>query len=309
MNKINIIIVVFFACLATIVPLAFYIESFPILSGDHQRWGEFGSFIGGTSGTILSLLAFIGLYFSIKQTDRQYKLQSEENSFYSLLNFHLNKVKDIEFESLQGALVFKTLNDKYYNIYKLFCGKLALSIIDDDINKLPPELYDFLSDEFNNQFSGLDFLQVYNNAKNKVDFIKNINFQRSETFEETFNSKATLIVERASSEDRVTYLEKVYRDFYHEYGHLVGPYFRNMYYILEDADSSYNPIKFAKIFRAQLSRYELSILYYNVMSSYTSEKFNKLIKKYNILDDIYEFDLCYFPDEETLQSDLEHKLS
>ncbi|OEE17113.1 putative phage abortive infection protein, partial [Aliivibrio fischeri] len=305
----SIILIIVGAIIVSCVPLALYGNIFQEFSEEHQRWGEFGSFVGGTSGTILSLLAFIGLFISIRQTDYQHKLQSEESVFYNLLNFQISKVNDIELNDNKGPLVFKVLNQSYKNLYVSHCRKLAISMLS-DLDKLPPELLQFLEDEFEafNQ-KGLKFRDVINASENKNEFLKSMQIRSKVKFNEIFNLKSTLIMERATSEDRIKNLKEIYTEFYHAYGYIVGPYFRNMYYILEHAERASESVRYSKILRAQLSRYELTLIYYNLMSKYTSNDFNLLLNKYNMLNGIYEPDVCYSPTKEVLISDLRQKFS
>lgn len=93
-------------------------------------------------------------------------------------------------------------------------------------------------------------------------------------------------------------------NFYHDYGHILGHYFRNLYYTLQLADASDKNDSYANILRAQLSRYELNLLFYNALSKYGSTKFNTLLVKYNILNGLYNWDVCYKPEPDDLKKDL-----
>jgi len=96
----------------------------------------------------------------------------------------------------------------------------------------------------------------------------------------------------------------MYEYFYEKYGHILGHYFRNMYYVLRYADKTRRSKYFARIYRAQLSRYELAMLFYNIMGPYTSSAFNRLVFKYEMLDGLYGPDLCYTAHETRLNADL-----
>nr|WP_275986046.1 putative phage abortive infection protein [Serratia ureilytica] len=80
---------------------------------------------------------------------------------------------------------------------------------------------------------------------------------------------------------------KSYRD---ELGH----YFRFIYNIFKFIDESIvsneDKIKYSKIIRAQLSDYELTIIFYNCLTWRGCESFKALIEKYSIFDNI-PFDL------------------
>lgn len=78
-----------------------------------------------------------------------------------------------------------------------------------------------------------------------------------------------------------------YVKFYQYNGHLIGHYFRTLYNILKFINSSQITATekkfYTNIIRAQLSKYELSLILYNCASSYGSEKLLPLVVKYDIL--------------------------
>jgi len=90
-------------------------------------------------------------------------------------------------------------------------------------------------------------------------------------------------------------LRFVYDVIYKENGHILGHYFRNMFYILDTIDNfACNDSQkkyYAKIFRAQLSRYEIALTILNALSSQSNREVIRLIKKYDILNGFYYDDL------------------
>lgn len=78
-----------------------------------------------------------------------------------------------------------------------------------------------------------------------------------------------------------------YIEFYQNNGHLIGHYFRTLYNILKFINNSQITAAekkfYTNIIRAQLSKYELSLILYNCASSYGSEKLLPLVVKYDIL--------------------------
>lgn len=55
------------------------------LSNNHTKWGEFGSYFGGITGPLISVMAFIGLLKSISLTKSQFEIQSQESTFSTFL--------------------------------------------------------------------------------------------------------------------------------------------------------------------------------------------------------------------------------
>ncbi|EGA64943.1 putative phage abortive infection protein [Vibrio brasiliensis] len=81
-------------------------------------------------------------------------------------------------------------------------------------------------------------------------------------------------------------IETEYDAFYLKYGDELGQYFRTLYNLLkliERADFLEDKTVYANLLRAQLSRYELLLLWYNCLSIYGNEKMEPLVRKYNIL--------------------------
>lgn len=78
---------------------------------------------------------------------------------------------------------------------------------------------------------------------------------------------------------------------------ILDHYFRYLYRILKFIDDTeligeQEKYKYASIFRAQLSEYELIMIYYNGLSKFGSEKLKPLIEKYSILKNIRYADLA-----------------
>lgn len=69
---------------------------------------------------------------------------------------------------------------------------------------------------------------------------------------------------------------------------LVGHYFRTLYNIVKFIDTSDISDKqtYMNILRAQLSSSELTLLFYNCLSDYGSEKFKPLVQKYGLLENL-----------------------
>ncbi len=64
----------------------------------------------------------------------------------------------------------------------------------------------------------------------------------------------------------------------------LGHYFRHLYHIIKFIDANSNDAKtYTNFIRAQLSSYELLMLFYNCLSSYGNQKFKPLIEKYALL--------------------------
>lgn len=89
-----------------------------------------------------------------------------------------------------------------------------------------------------------------------------------------------------------------------KYGSELHHYFRNMYYIVDYIDnakelSDAEKRFYASLFRAQLSSYEIVLLFYNCLTEIGEKKFKPLIEKYSLLRNI-DFDLLFAADHRAL---------
>ena len=77
-------------------------------------------------------------------------------------------------------------------------------------------------------------------------------------------------------------LEKYFLDFYGKYKAELGHYFRNLYHVLLYVDQSAigSRVRYEKILRAQLSEYELTLLFYNCLCGYGVGNFRELVEGY-----------------------------
>ena len=279
----------------------------------HSRWGEFGSFLS----PIVSILAFVGLLYSIELTKEQFQRQSEESGFFNLLNLHLDKVDQLsggEHLELRGVEAFQYYVHKFNAIYKEKCFDYARAAMAYDTDKLPNLGYQFLYKKIAKKdcpWAGEEEIEPVleyfrRNSNDKWEALKGlVDDSCSNEDRDELQSIGSLFFEDSTPTFRIEKLSGLYEHFYDHYGHVLGHYFRNMYYILNYIDSTKRSKYFSRIYRAQLSRYELAMLFYNIMGPYTGREFNRLVFKYDIINDLYGPDLCYTAHDERLNADLD----
>jgi hypothetical protein len=88
-----------------------------------------------------------------------------------------------------------------------------------------------------------------------------------------------------SVQDAAARINREYLDFYINHQHDIGHYFRNLYNIVKFVDRSEAVDRnlYTNLVRAQLSSYELLLLFYNCLSEMGRDKFKPLIEKYQLL--------------------------
>ena len=106
-----------------------------------------------------------------------------------------------------------------------------------------------------------------------------------------------------SLEDKLKKAKEVYELFYFRFQGDLGHYFRTLYHVikfvyscqlLNDVDEKItikNKRRYTSIVRAQLSQYELALLFYNGLSDYGNEKLKPLIERYGLLENFGTGDL------------------
>ena len=107
-----------------------------------------------------------------------------------------------------------------------------------------------------------------------------------------------------TGQGQLAVVENAYLDFYQHNQHEVGHYFRNLHRILKFVDDSevMNKTEYAGILRAQLSSYELALLFYNVLHP-VGVKLKPLVERYAMLENLDLGLLCNPPDEVPLLAD------
>ncbi len=314
-NKYPIALIVGF--LVGVVPLGLYFYRFNSeLSFKHNVWGEFGSLYGGVLGPCFAFLAFIGLLWNLDITKRQFRRESENNTFFNLISLHNNKVQMIEFEESEGINTvgfgaFKKYSEEFSRLYDEDSILVARRELSTNTRNLTDNGRDFLWRKYAKQFhENVEFWRA-----SEADLERMVSlFEKSSDYwelqkgligtddsispedRESLISIGHVTIEDSPPEKRIEIIKRVNEFFYHEYGHMLGHYFRNIHYILKIIDTTEKSIEYSKLFRAQLSRYELAMIYYNLINKNTSEEFIRLVIKYDLFNEVYRFDICYFPD-------------
>lgn len=81
-----------------------------------------------------------------------------------------------------------------------------------------------------------------------------------------------------------------------KFGHILGQYYRNMYYVLDTIDHFFDEddkMRYFKIYRAQLSRNEILLCLFNAVSFKSSERFVRLLDNNNFFDELLCNDLFF----------------
>jgi len=225
--------------------------------GDDPKRGTFGDMFGAVNA-LFSGLAFIGVIFAILLQSKELKLQRKELKFTR---------KELKGQKLQLEAQNKT----------------------------------FEKQNFENTF--FELLRLHNEITNSIDLVDKIGIitKGRDCFKVFYNRlKKTWgrNIAPYQGNDEAERINNTYLGFYNEYQSEIGHYFRSLYNIVKFVDNSEieNKRLYTNLIRAQLSSYELTLLFYNTLSDMGREKFMPLIVKYSLLKTLPQNELLNPPD-------------
>jgi hypothetical protein len=285
------------------------------LSYDSNNWSAFGSYFGSVTG----LLAFAGVLYSShlsekraeeaearleqqeEESRKRYVEDSERAIFFQLLELHNKKSQSITYSG--DSHIVSNQNCEGNEAFKCYVRKVnafvTIYIVSKDIQN-----YNSREELINNYSVELLYICLFGNDKfdsikcNQINLLKNKNLNNTLEYNENYhNNWATLKSKTLKPNEMFEGLNYCYDIIYRDYGHILGHYFRNMYYIIDTIDNfrgddDYKQ-KYAKLFRAQLSRFEIALIICNAVSSQSTVKVITLLEKYEILNGFYNQDLFY----------------
>lgn len=263
---------------------------------DTEKLGQFGDFVGGFLGAVLTIVATIFVYNTYisqkNELEQQRSLiaqQQFETRFFNMLELHrsiknqlkisnvdlitkpyrmgfaaenrsivVNSGVILDFGEVTGSLVFSKLIEDFERIFNHFPHA-------NPIYNISSEIDDLISREEYGLF-GLNNISTDNDSN--LLKIKNLKFK--------------------------------YDIFHSQHFRLVGDYLRNVYHILKFL--SHKKVEFKKngididiksfsdIFQSQMSYSELALIYYNAIKF---RKARKLIREFNFIENVHQSNLLF----------------
>lgn len=227
-----------------------------------NSYSQLGEFIGGVTAPIISIAAFILLFLTYnsqkKELEETRNLLKKQNELMELQKFE--------------TTFFNLLNSQ----------KILVSNLGE--NKKGPRLFEHIYDEFKKE---------YNNVKEGFELKKSDTLTNIKTLLSLNNEEYELIQKNKNKE--LIYAKISFIKTYDRYHLYLSYYFRHLYHILKfikaqiDYESKFTDEKlcfnkykeYADILQANLSSYEMSLLFYNVIFF---EKMKKLVQMFNFLE-------------------------
>ena len=257
------------AILLFLITLGFYFYNFHNgLSDNHEEWGTFGDFMGGTLNPIFALFSLAAILYTIKIQTEELELSREE------LKATREELKKSSKAQQEQSDSFKIQNDSI---------KLQA---------------------FENTFFQLMnlFLSTREQLKIKIEFDHSTAISMGNYF--IINSKEQYSIHRSDKpiftegnyssyeaiQKYLIFLKKLHRNNYDQFnkkyeGH-TGTYFIQIYQILKFINNSKIEDKqfYVNLLRAQFTKEELEFLYYHCLGSVGERKFKTLVEQFEFFE-------------------------
>lgn len=296
----------FILMLAIISLLYWYFESHSSFEKGAADWGDFGSLLGAVTG----LIAFIGVLFTLKQSKQQFLNGEERSTFFELLKIFIsyrdslrvtridwkyNKTKhdwDIT-EHNELCTPETTYQQIYFELYYIFFYM--------EIRKSIPE--NFSKDEFMKKIIPDKILPgqwtyIYSPLAIAIDYIyDDYNWGKSGgmvnvppldlgVYDYLCLNTVKFYLEGNNIKPITVACTKAADQCFDIYKNKLGTYFNNAYNILDMVSDFIVPAKYFNIFRAQLSKNELAILFFYSFSSLATTKTRELYLKADLFKNL-----------------------
>lgn len=255
--------------------------------------GDIGSFLGGTTSSIIGGLTLYLVYQTYKAQDKemkatreQLKQQNFETTFFNLLK-SFNECGDKIRISIKGEKdAFEAALDMMRNIYQF---------------RIPNGSYQYEV----NEYLGYAYLEL----KNKIDTVdpKQLNMSNSDLYSLIENNNTKELRRIYSTYRKTSKSDELLIDIC--YGYIInyfladglGQYYRIFNSIIEHIQEVYNSNnefdelqkkKYSRFLQTRLSNSELNILLYNCLSKYSTSKtsgnkdLSRFVAKYEMLKNI-----------------------
>ncbi len=250
-------------------------------SDDSGDWGSFGSYFGSITG----LLAFAGVLYTAWQSEQRANKAEEElarreerDLFFKLLDLYQRQVDSISVGNDKGTISFKELTVK---VNQYMISYVALEGYRD--NKKNFKGYNQFFNQMVTYFSVSSVDAPHRNA----DFcLKNGDISDILSYYFYAETYGIDIMKTINIEEISQKMKCVADIIYNEFEHLLGQYYRTIFYLLHLTSGFKQKTEYYKIFRSQLSRYELLLLLYNAVSSQSTDEVKLLYKECDLFNNI-----------------------
>jgi hypothetical protein len=219
-----------------------------------NKFGDFGSFMSGSVGTIWALVSVILFYLTLRLQRKELSFQRDEleltrNELFGQKNQMIKQNETLSHQQFENT---------FFQLLTLF-NSIVNSL---DIRTRDTKVV---------TNSGRDCFEVFYKKLKNLQIGKN-------------SYKNSYIVSDCEVEETI----EAYDDLYNSHKSDMSHYFRTIYHIFKFIDSAKieNKNQYIAITRAQLSSYEQILIFYNCLHINGLEKFKPLIEKYGIFKNL-----------------------
>lgn len=285
--------------------LYWYFSSNDSFESKTADWGDFGSLLGAITG----LIAFIGALFTLRQNQQQFLNSEERSIFFELLKIFISyrdslRVTRIDWKynktihdwditpHNEFCTPERTYQQIYFELYHIFYMEIRKSI---------PR--NFSKDEFMEKIIPDKILPgqrtyIYYPLAIAINYIyEDYNWGKSggmvnvppldlDIYDFLCLNAVKFYLEGNNIKPITTACTKAADQCFEIYKNKLGTYFNNAYNILDMISDFIVPAKYFNIFRAQLSKNELAILFFYSFSSLATPKTRKLYLKADLFKDL-----------------------
>lgn len=222
------------------------------------KLGPISDWIGGVTIPFFTLASFIILFLA-------YTTQTEE---LSLTRQELSSTRE-QFVQQNNTMSRQRFEDSYFTL---------LSFHSEIINGIN---YSVPAD------GSINARIIYHNGRSYFP-------KGAERFSQIYSAlKSQTMGGQPDQQTDMRLIADCWKRFFKEHQSYIGHYFRNMYHIVRFVDETPNSVlsdeekyNYVRLLRAQLSSFELVLLFYDVMVGEGYSKFRPLIEKYHLLENL-----------------------
>jgi hypothetical protein len=293
-----------------LIPIMCYAAKFQWeLSDSHDDWYKFATIWASLLTPIIGIYTIVGVYFTYNlqasentRSRRIESFQMFESTFFKLLDIHSQKLNNMEIGNYAGIKAAERL-------IKLFNYQLR-ELIEALLITVPDKFSEELIDRwiarndaypfFRSAVMAIDGAPTEQHIEILTQELKKAGVPMTRILDDVSN-KSDLITHKFDSlpiEQKFALYKKASNKIYEDHGQFYGHYFRNMFMIVRHLEEYEDDValKFAKLFKAQLSIPEISLLIVNNFGDKSSSHFRLATKKFNLLDGYENNDIFGLPD-------------
>ncbi|MCT7650951.1 putative phage abortive infection protein [Aliarcobacter butzleri] len=246
------------------------------VSEEIEELGQMGDFFGGTLNPILAFFSFCLLLITIKIQNKELKNSTDElaKSSQALTEQSKSLIKQN----------FETTFFNMINLHNEIVNNSSLSMFKNYFELKQEAVPVFRHSHIIPEERKIYFYKIDNS---KVNIVEDKEYNGRKSFYKLFEILNQFIKDHINSNNNNP--TGLYNAFHSEYSQIINHYFRNLYHILrivdEEDDFDIDKKKYyTSILRAQISNYELALIFMNAIYKEGDSKLFPLLVKFEFME-------------------------